>query len=657
MEIRRKIQLIEIIKELKIEVSKPNIFQAVVAKQYDMNTRFIKATLVDGSDVIYIPAEATVKVVINAERPDGQSKGFDGAVNDDGTVTVPLHSWMLEMEGTVLCDISIIDTDADDNKKLTTTAFTLLVEKAAYGGDDVTNDPQYDVLVSLMETCVNAEKIAQEALKKSTECASAIHKTISGGDKSLTITDVSPLAHKCSCRLTSDTIKTNLFEYEENNIRIVSLTTETEINQAYRGMLVDNADGSFVLNGGVAPYDGLRLSIYFRNLESDKEYTVSIRNSANEVLSFQFLGFGADGNPTVGWDDVYHANKYTFVKDENTSYYCLDLMLGDTNDGNPFIFDNLTYYIQLEYGPIMTDWESIEGKPCIEDFSSVIVYAGDNTYRPTEDGMVTDIVSKSPNMTITTNNNNVNITDFFYYVDTKAYVDSNSGGGSGGGADVDLTDYVKNTDYATPSGKAGIVSASSKYGIAASSGGVLTINQANQSDIDKKIDYKPIVPANLDYAVKVGLTTNTETLTEEEKVNAQSWLGLGTYELVEEITVTEAGNVDKSTTPDGKHYENLYKNMLVTIYNENDKGSVFCYIYRGSALCMITSTFNASEFGTVKTEMIAPNLAEWEVTKRASTGYGSAVSKGCVETSNNVSRVLVNGCTAGTVVKIYGVRA
>ena len=51
------IELIEIIKELKVEVSKQNIFQAVVAKQYDVNTRFIKATLVDGEDVIYIPKD------------------------------------------------------------------------------------------------------------------------------------------------------------------------------------------------------------------------------------------------------------------------------------------------------------------------------------------------------------------------------------------------------------------------------------------------------------------------------------------------------------------------------------------------------------------------------------------------------------------------
>jgi hypothetical protein len=41
----------------------------------------------------------------------------------------------------------------------------LLVEKAAFGGDDITTDPQFDVLVSLMD----AAAVAKEALDKSNE--------------------------------------------------------------------------------------------------------------------------------------------------------------------------------------------------------------------------------------------------------------------------------------------------------------------------------------------------------------------------------------------------------------------------------------------------------------------------------------------------------
>ena len=219
--------MIKIIKELNVEVTKPNIFQAIVAKQYDMNTRFLKVAFMDCGTRIDIPNTPTLSVVINAERKDGQSKGFDGVINDDGTVTVPLHSWMLELEGTVICDISVIDSTAEDNKKLTTTSFTLIVEKAAYGGNDVTNDPQYDVLVELIERVERIEKgsadqtynpeseIAQsgyavaeasENVKSyaNTTFANAIKNSISGNI--VIIPDISPIEHNLDVKLTSENL-------------------------------------------------------------------------------------------------------------------------------------------------------------------------------------------------------------------------------------------------------------------------------------------------------------------------------------------------------------------------------------------------------------------------------------------------------------------
>jgi hypothetical protein len=130
-----------------------------------------------------------------------------------------------------------------------------------------------------------------------------------------------------------------------------------------------------------------------------------------------------------------------------------------------------------------------------------------------------------------------------------------------------------------------------------------------------------------------------------------------TYELVEEITVTEAGNVDKSTTPSGKSYIDLYKNMLVTITNAENKGSAYCYIYRDNELCKLASEAAAGEFLTVKTEKLANGLAEWSVSKVAATGYGSNNVNGYLEASSNVSRILVANCEVGTVIKIYGMKA
>ena len=64
-------------------------------------------------------------------------------------------------------------------------------------------------------------------------------------------------------------------------------------------------------------------------------------------------------------------------------------------------------------------------------------------------------------------------------------------------------------------------------GLAIYNGKVLGVNGATKDAIKaKNTTRKPICTNLLDYAVKVGLTTNTETLTEEEKANALEWLGV-----------------------------------------------------------------------------------------------------------------------------------
>ena len=185
------IKLIRIEKQISLELTKPNIIQAIVAKQYDMNSRFLTVTLTNEGDKIDVPYRESTKVVINAQRVDGQSKGFEGKVNENGTVTVPLTSWMLELEGTVICDISVIDTTSEQEKKLTTTSFTLLVEKAAYGGSDITLDPQYDVLVKAIERVTEVEK---SYVTNNTLFANAIKQTAIGN--AITINDVSPIEHE-----------------------------------------------------------------------------------------------------------------------------------------------------------------------------------------------------------------------------------------------------------------------------------------------------------------------------------------------------------------------------------------------------------------------------------------------------------------------------
>ena len=86
------------------------------------------------------------------------------------------------------------------------------------------------------------------------------------------------------------------------------------------------------------------------------------------------------------------------------------------------------------------------------------------------------------------------------------------------------SEYVKVTDYATKT-KAGLVSPRSKgFGIGLL--GDLYLMGASQQDIAAKGSGDiSITPSMLDYAVKVGVTTNTEQLTNEEKTSACDWIG------------------------------------------------------------------------------------------------------------------------------------
>lgn len=100
------------------------------------------------------------------------------------------------------------------------------------------------------------------------------------------------------------------------------------------------------------------------------------------------------------------------------------------------------------------------------------------------------------------------------------------------GVEVNLDEYVKNTDYATLT-KGGVVVVGEGLTVF-SNGKVCVFKAKNEEIVEKGSHYRPIVPANLDYAVKTSVTTNTIELTEEEKAAACAWLGVS--DLIAELT-------------------------------------------------------------------------------------------------------------------------
>ena len=154
-----------VIKEVSLEVSKPNVFQALVAKQCDSNSRYLNVTLMNEGRKISIKPSSTV--TLNACRPGNECNSFLGEVNENGTAELPIHAWILENAGLVTCDVSVMSSE---DHKLTSTTFYINVEEAA-NVEGVISDEEWIERATAETERVKAEeaRVAAEAARVTAE--------------------------------------------------------------------------------------------------------------------------------------------------------------------------------------------------------------------------------------------------------------------------------------------------------------------------------------------------------------------------------------------------------------------------------------------------------------------------------------------------------
>jgi hypothetical protein len=123
-----------------------NRINIIYAVENDYGARFITATIMTDGKKKAI--ERAAVVTINAERPDGQRKAFEGSVNEDGTVRVPVTQWMLEFEGEVVCSVSVVTSTS----RLTTTHFYIQAQYSVWDGTSApsADDPNKDVILEII---------------------------------------------------------------------------------------------------------------------------------------------------------------------------------------------------------------------------------------------------------------------------------------------------------------------------------------------------------------------------------------------------------------------------------------------------------------------------------------------------------------------------
>lgn len=281
----------------------------------------------------------------------------------------------------------------------------------------------------------NTETLTEEEKANASEWlginALTIPNTVSGGGKSITVSDVSPLAHKCTCKLTSDTYEdvvgesNNIFETTSESITIVS--AQDGADTALEWVINDN--GSITFNGYTECRGHFRADLT-DFITAGKTYTFSLRDATGAAPFGEGVVVPYSETGEALEIVLFGGASITFTAPENVSKYTINFdYWGNIEENGDPPYENYTIYPQLELGTEMTDWGEygggiIEIKPYVGDFSTVTVTVGDNIYKPNADGTVTDIISVSPTMEITTDNENVNIHDFNYCMDTKSYIDN-----------------------------------------------------------------------------------------------------------------------------------------------------------------------------------------------------------------------------------------
>lgn len=117
--------------KMVLDVADRDAAQCIVARQGDSATRFVRLRLTSFGEPIRV--EESAIAVLNVRNAANERLAFEGEINSDGSLTLPINAWMLQSVGVLQCDVSVIDVGGG---KLTTPSFEIEVV-ASVAADDV----------------------------------------------------------------------------------------------------------------------------------------------------------------------------------------------------------------------------------------------------------------------------------------------------------------------------------------------------------------------------------------------------------------------------------------------------------------------------------------------------------------------------------------
>lgn len=139
--------MIEVIKKIKVDLLRKSPTRLIFATQHDAGLRRVAVTLTNDGK----PIELGSGIVVHANylRPDGVSGAVMCEITGSDTVEFTIPIWVLAVVGEVKCAIALFK---EGNERVTSAPFSIDVESELYSGDDVVEDEDYPIMLSLMST-------------------------------------------------------------------------------------------------------------------------------------------------------------------------------------------------------------------------------------------------------------------------------------------------------------------------------------------------------------------------------------------------------------------------------------------------------------------------------------------------------------------------
>ena len=134
----------EVYRKITVDLSRRSGTRVVFARQNDIGCRNLLIKVTDDGAPYKIESNNAVSLVY--KRPDEAAGAIDATVLEDGTVLVEIAQVILRCVGEVACSVSIFDGSGN---KITSSDFYIDVTESYYSGENLDDDPEYDLLHSL----------------------------------------------------------------------------------------------------------------------------------------------------------------------------------------------------------------------------------------------------------------------------------------------------------------------------------------------------------------------------------------------------------------------------------------------------------------------------------------------------------------------------